>query len=48
MNQPYGGLVVIINYSAQAESEEHTHHLITQDGTDILTQASENILVQAA
>ncbi len=45
--QPYGGLVTIINYAGQTEAEEHTHHLITQSGSDILTQASENILVQA-
>jgi hypothetical protein len=46
--QPYGGLVVVINYAGQTEAEQHTHHLIAQDGADILTQASENILVQAA
>jgi hypothetical protein len=44
MQGAYGGLVVIMIY-AVSEAASEGFFLITQDGLEILTQASENILV---
>jgi hypothetical protein len=44
----YGGLIVIIMYSAITEAEMESFELITQSNMDILTQASDNILVSVA
>jgi hypothetical protein len=43
----YGGLIVILIY-AGIDNASQAFNLITQSNTDILTQASENILVQVA
>lgn len=46
MNGAYGGLIIIIIYGSGNGVINNDVFLITQDNKDILTQASQQILVQ--
>ena len=46
MNGAYGGLIIIIIYGSGNGIIDSDQFLITQDNKDILTQASQQILVQ--
>ena len=46
MNGVYGGLICIIWYGGTGGIIDNDFFLITQNNIDILTQASQNILVQ--
>jgi hypothetical protein len=46
MQGAYGGLIIILLYGTFEGSAEQQFFLITQDNLDILTQASQEIIVQ--
>jgi len=46
MNGAYGGLIIIIIYGSGNGIIDNEVYLITQDNKDILTQTSQQILVQ--
>lgn len=46
MQGAYGGLVVIINYASIQQADEQEYTLLTEANVLILTESSQNILVE--
>lgn len=48
MNFWGSGFITIINYSALADAVSEKFELITEDNNDILTEAGQEILIEAS